>query len=67
MEVSSNVCIADQAIANTEPANKSTSSADQVRSSLQEHQSNINDPNIVCNETQTAIEEEEEDGCNERY
>lgn len=34
MEVSSNVCIADQA----------------------------------CNETQTAIEEEEEeDGCNERY
>lgn len=63
MEVSSNVCIADQTIANTEPANKNTSSADQVRS-LQNRQSDINDPNTGCDETQTIIEEE--DSCNER-
>lgn len=49
-EISSNVCIADQDIPKTEPTNKSTSSADQIRSSLQDHRSDINNPNTDCNE-----------------
>lgn len=49
-EVSSNVCIADQGIAKIEPTNKNTSSADQVRLSLQDHRFDINDPNTDCKE-----------------
>lgn len=48
--MTSNVCDADQAITKTEPANKSTSSADQIRSPLRDHRSDIDDPNTDCNE-----------------
>ncbi|GAB1867459.1 THAP domain-containing protein 2 [Camponotus japonicus] len=56
-EISSNVCIADQDIPKTEPTNKSTSSADQIRSSLQDHRSDINNPNTDCNERNPQLDD----------